>query len=372
MKLIREEIISVVLPVMAVVIPTAHAVECEAGGVRSLCQSRWRRPRLMIKKGKVPVIGVLTAVGFVGWLLSSAAAAVRIEGQVQAAGGAVAGSTVSLWAASAEAPARLAQTNSDADGRFIVSVEQTPAGASILYLVAAGGTPSINKQGGNNPAIAFLAVLGGQPPDKVVVNELTTLASVVTTTQFLDGTAIKGSPLALRIAAGDPDALNRVGRVMVPVLAAQKPGWEGGSLTVFGPDGTEASFSPVYGKGIYAPWAVSVDGNDNIWISNLSNASAGIVELCGFRTENCPAGLKTGDAISPPGGYVGGGLQMQVDVGIGPAGDVWVTNNWQYYPAPLGKVDEALSTLGGGQGVVVFFGMAKPVRTPLIGPPRAP
>lgn len=47
--------------------------------------------------------------------------------------------------------------------------------------------------------------------------------------------------------------------------------------------------------------------------------------------------MKTGDAISPPGGYVGGGLQMQVDVGIGPAGDVWVTNNWQYYPAALGK-----------------------------------
>jgi hypothetical protein len=56
----------------------------------------------------------------------------------------------------------------------------------------------------------------------------------------------------------------------------------------------------------------------------------------------------------------GGGQQMLVDVGIGPAGDVWVTNNWQYYPAALGKVDEALSTLGGGQGVAVFFGMAKP------------
>ena len=160
--------------------------------------------------------------------------------------------------------------------------------------------------------------------------------------------------------------------MLVPALAAQKPEWEGGSITVFRPDGTEASFSPIYGKGIYAPWAVSVDGNDNIWISNLSTASAGIVELCGFRTENCPPGFKTGDAISPPGGYVRGGLQMQVDVGIGPAGDVWVTNNWQYYPAALDKVDEALSTLGGGQGVVVFFGMAKPVRTPLIGPPRAP
>lgn len=170
----------------------------------------------------------------------------------------------------------------------------------------------------------------------------------------------------------DPDALNRAGKVMLPAMATQTPGWEGGSVTVFRPDGTQASFSPVYGKGIYAPWAVSVDGNDNIWISNLATASAGIVELCGFRTENCPPGFKTGDAISPPGGYVGGGLQMQVDASIGPAGDVWVTNNWQYYPAALEKVDEALQTLGGGQGVVVFFGMAKPVRTPLIGPPRQP
>ena len=53
-------------------------------------------------------------------------------------------------------------------------------------------------------------------------------------------------------------------------MAAQTPGREGGSITVLRPDGTEASFSPVYGKGIYAPWAVSVDGNDNIWISNLT------------------------------------------------------------------------------------------------------
>jgi hypothetical protein len=32
----------------------------------------------------------------------------------------------------------------------------------------------------------------------------------------------------------------------------------------------------------------------------------------------------------------------------------------------------ALSTRFGGNGAVVFFGLAKPVRTPLIGPPRAP
>jgi len=169
---------------------------------------------------------------------------------------------------------------------------------------------------------------------------------------------------------GEPDATSRLTRVMVEAMYTQKPGWEGGSMTVLGPDGSEASFSPVYGKGITGPWAVSVDGNDNIWISNFSSASAGIVQLCGFRTENCPPGMKTGDAISPPGGYVGGGLQLQVDIGVGPAGDVWVTNNWQDTAACYGKPDETISTRCGGQGVVVFFGMAKPVRTPLIGPAR--
>jgi hypothetical protein len=169
---------------------------------------------------------------------------------------------------------------------------------------------------------------------------------------------------------GDPDATARLTRAMVEAMYTQKPGWEGGSMTVLGPDGSEAKFSPVYGKGITGPWAVSIDGNDNVWISNFSSSEAGIVQLCGFRTENCPPGMKTGDAISPPGGYVGGGLQLQVDIGVGPAGDVWVTNNWQDTASCYGKPIEGASTRCGGQGVVVFFGMAKPVKTPLIGPAR--
>jgi len=187
------------------------------------------------------------------------------------------------------------------------------------------------------------------------------------------GSSERGRLKLLEAMAASKISHEAFAKVLVEAWAGQKPGHEsGGSVTVLRPDGSQAPFSPVYGKGIATPWAISVDGNDNIWVSNLATASAGIVELCGFHTEHCPPGVHTGDAISPPGGYVGGGLQMQVDVGIGPAGDVWVTNNWQYYPAALGKVDEALSTLGAGQGLVVFYGMAKPVKTPLIGPPRQP
>ena len=61
-----------------------------------------------------------------------------------------------------------------------------------LYLVAKGGVATVSK-GSDNPAIALLTVLGNTPPAKVVINEMTTVASVWTNAQFLDGTAIKGS-----------------------------------------------------------------------------------------------------------------------------------------------------------------------------------
>jgi len=41
----------------------------------------------------------------------------------------------------------------------------------------------------------------------------------------------------------------------------------------------------------------------------------------------------------------------------------------QYRPK-FGEPNEALSTRCGGQGVTVFFGMAKPVRAPQIGQAR--
>jgi hypothetical protein len=157
----------------------------------------------MLENGKAQTIAMLVAVGLLGWVCGPAVAAVRIEGQVQAGGSGVAGSTVSLWAASAAAPARLAQAQTDADGRFVVSVDQTPSGAPSFYLVASGGTPAANKAAGNNPAIGLLAVLGGDPPAKVVVNELTTVASAFTNARFIQGGAISGNPLGLRIAAGN-------------------------------------------------------------------------------------------------------------------------------------------------------------------------
>ena len=151
-------------------------------------------------------------------------------------------------------------------------------------------------------------------------------------------------------------------------MSEQKGG--SGSVTVLRPDGTQLPGSPFKGGGLPGPWALVVDGNDNVWVSNFAMPASPIVQLCGVRTEHCPPGFKTGEQISPPGGYVGGGLQMLTDIAVGPAGDVWAMNNWQDIDSCYPGATEALSTRCGGQGVVIFFGMAKPVRAPQIGPAR--
>ena len=678
------------------------------------------------------VAAMLLTAGCLGCVCDPAAAAFRIGGQVQAGGGAVANSTVTLWAASAGEPKQLAQTQTSSDGHFQLATDETPGADVSLYLIAKGGHATVKTGGDNNPAIALLTVLGSARPGKVVINEMTTVASVWTNAQFLDGSMIKGPALSLRIAAGNvpnfvdlengswgsaiqdslnggqtptmanfasladvlagcatlstvdacdnlfiaatppkgaaptdtlmaaqaiarypwyrpervflllsdfypvpagktmravpfmpylkfppsawvlplkfdgggyraggkamfdsegnlwvgdnftigwqgqdtlwqgnatkfapdgrplspittgfagggmqggtfgaavdakdnawltsyggksiavfdkngkpltpPDGItfdgelglmqgvivapnsdvwvlgvtksqlvyfpkgdltkgkivcegdkeepcksflapfhlgidqqdriwvtnafgdhvtrfpasdpskaqkfktgfsgsglgidsqgnvwvtNRLGNsirgafVMGDMILAfktggnfdevltrhmfkQQGGHDGGSVTLLRPDGSEYPGSPFTGGGLPGPWAATVDGNDNVWISNFAGAHSPIVQLCGVRTENCPPGMKTGDQISPPGGYVGGGLQMQTDLAIDPAGNVWVMNNWQDIDSCFGVPPETLSTRCGGQGVTIFYGMAKPVRAPQIGPARQP
>src|SRR5262245_41307107 len=675
------------------------------------------------------VIWVALIVGLLSFTSAPVAAAVRIEGQVQAGGGPLANSTVTLWAASAADPRQLAQATTSSDGRFNIDSQETIGADVILYLIAKGGEAAVNKGSGGNPAVALLSVLGNTPPSTVVINEMTTVASVWTHAQFLNGAAIKGPSLGLKIAAGnvpsfvdlqtggwgtaiqDPlnsgqtptmanfatladvlagcgtrvnaDACSKLFAATTPptgvtptdtLTAAQsiarypwyqperlfalldefypvpqgkrmRPvpfmpylnfspsawvlplkfdgggyraggkamfdsegnlwvgdnftvGWQGqdafwqgnatkfnpngkplspvttgfagggmqggtsgaavdakdnawlssygsksiavfdkngkpltpsegitfdgrlglmqgiiatpsgdvwalgvskrqllhfpkgdwtkgrivcegdsaepcksflgpfhlaidqqdriwvsnasdkvtrfpaadpskaenfktaivnsglnidsqgnvwvtnrfghgllgmahlvdmaarmkleglesatdymvrtmseqkgrdGSITLLRPDGTQYPGSPFTGGGLPGPWAVVVDGNDNVWISNFAMPHSPITQLCGARTENCPPGMKTGDQIPPPDGYVGGGLQMQTDLAISPSGDVWVMNNWQDIDSCYRNAAEALSTRCGGQGVTIFFGMAKPVRAPQIGPAR--
>jgi hypothetical protein len=116
----------------------------------------------------------------------------------------------------------------------------------------------------------------------------------------------------------------------------------------------------------HRPWGIAIDGNDNVWVA--SSTSHSVTQLCGVRTETCPPGLKTGDPITPSEGYIGG-LQTIAPIAIDPAGNAWVGNGFHDTETGFSKDPrEAQSTQFGAHTIVVFFGVAKPVRTPLIGP----
>ena len=117
-------------------------------------------------------------------------------------GAPIAQSTVTLWAASAGAPKQLAQTKTDNERQFFGPWSSR---SGRQPLPGRHGWRTCREQGGaaTIPAIALLAVVGSKPPARVVINEFTTIASVVTHAQFIDNTTIKGSPLQLRIAANN-------------------------------------------------------------------------------------------------------------------------------------------------------------------------
>ncbi len=141
--------------------------------------------------------------GFVSFAAAvGAQTGVSLGGRVQAGGKAVSGSTVIAYAAGAGAPAKLGEAKTDAQGAFTLSLGAAPAGSSV-YIVAKGGTPAARPDRTNNAALAFLAVLGATPPRSVTINEFTTVASVWTNAQFLEGEALRGHPLGLKIAAGN-------------------------------------------------------------------------------------------------------------------------------------------------------------------------
>src|SRR5262245_11566890 len=134
---------------------------------------------------------------------SDAPGRVPLQGQVLGAGAPIAGSTVTLYAASAGQPKVVGQARTGADGRFSFAASGTTGGDVSLYVIATGGQAAADKRRTDNPAIALMTVLGNRPPANVVINEMSTVASVWTHAPLLEGAALRGQPLSLRIAAGN-------------------------------------------------------------------------------------------------------------------------------------------------------------------------
>src|SRR5215472_592019 len=115
-----------------------------------------------------------------------------IQGKVMGGGAPIARSNVTLMSASADSPKELAQVQTGDDGKFSLNFDRSGSPEGILYLIAKGGEPRAHEGGGENGTIALLAILGKNSPSQVTINEFTTVASVWTNAQFLDGAELKG------------------------------------------------------------------------------------------------------------------------------------------------------------------------------------
>jgi streptogramin lyase len=143
--------------------------------------------------------------------------------------------------------------------------------------------------------------------------------------------------------------------------------------------------------GLDAPWGIAVDGDDDVWVANFgamgleSDYTTGALShLAGESEKNRRAGLAPGDPISPPTGYTlpSAGEPVRLHNGepvykdgtecytplmrstscqIDQAGNVWVVNNWK----PRFRTDFPTDTGNpGGDGIVIFVGLATPPAWP--------
>lgn len=149
------------------------------------------------------------------------------------------------------------------------------------------------------------------------------------------------------------------------------------------PDGT--ILGGFQGGGVDGPWGVTVDGEDHVWVANFGPLdgkpySARISKLAGANPETRPPGRLLGDPISPDSGYtvLSAGSEVLLHNGtplygtnappsydpmqrltmtaIDRAGNLWALNNWKN-----NFLNDATRNPG-GDGVVVFVGLAAPKR----------
>jgi hypothetical protein len=157
----------------------------------------------MMKKKTV----LLTVTALIAAVMLAAVTAMaqpyNIGGKVEGGGGPIAKAIVTLWEAGPGVPQKVAEMQTRDDGSFDLESAVRKDDAGVLYLIAKGGEPKVGGDKGPNPAITLMATLGTTSPKRVTINELTSVASAWTGAQFLNGSALSGKALGLRIAAGN-------------------------------------------------------------------------------------------------------------------------------------------------------------------------
>jgi hypothetical protein len=142
-----------------------------------------------------------------------------------------------------------------------------------------------------------------------------------------------------------------------------------GIVSMIRPDGTQLIPAGFTGNGtVFAPWGVVVDGNDDVFVA--SGLARGIDMFAGAGSKDHPAGTKPGDLIHF---FHGNPIQIPTVGPIDAAGNLWIANNWNSMEAGAApNPAPGTSTWGGGSGFTVVYGVAAPVKNPLMGPVRQP
>jgi hypothetical protein len=157
--------------------------------------------------------------------------------------------------------------------------------------------------------------------------------------------------------------------VLKSLKTTESEGKKTGVVSMIRPDGTQPAPAGFTGGGkMNAGWGVAIDGNDDVFVA--SGLGRGIVMLASVGTSGHAAGAKPGDLIHFS---QGGTIEAPTIASIDPAGNLWVANNWNSVEAATSPdPSRPTSTWGGGSGFTVIYGVAAPVKTPLLGTVRKP
>lgn len=170
----------------------------------------------------------------------------------------------------------------------------------------------------------------------------------------------------------------------------------GKNSTVYAINSSGTIVGTYTGQGINGPRGISLDAKGNVWVANFGGPQEStrysIVQLCG-ATSSCPSGVNVGAAITPSTGYTlpsagsqvllnsgqplyGTGsppsykpLMRLTSVNADMAGNIWAANNWK--PSAYADVNPNDANPG-GDGMVIFVGVAAPTKAPSLGPAQAP
>jgi streptogramin lyase len=129
------------------------------------------------------------------------------------------------------------------------------------------------------------------------------------------------------------------------------------AVTEIAPDGSVANVYKLPRGTI--PWSEAVDGSDRVWVAGFVRPVVWL--LCGANTSGCPPGSTTGTLLSPRLGFRSKAFQHFTSIQFDQSGNVWLSNNWSHLAPPVG-----------GNGIAEMIGAATPVCAPLTPLPVTP